>query len=87
MQTGPAAEVTRGCGQDTARCPIPGPPLQACPAGGSVAPNAEGRTRPRRPGQGHRDKLGSRTAKFKPAESGEAFPEEVRMAQRKARAF
>lgn len=31
------------------RCPSPGPPVQACPAGGSVAPNAEGRAHRRRP--------------------------------------
>lgn len=49
---GPAAEspsrerIARSCGADTVRCPGPGPPLQACPAGGSVAPKAEAPPRP-----------------------------------------
>lgn len=69
------------CGQDTVRCPSPGPPVQACPAGGSVAPNAEDRAHPRRPSHGHTGKLGSGTAEFQPALGGEACPEEVRTVQ------
>lgn len=50
--------------------PIPGPPLQACPAGGSVAPNADRWVGPRGPGQGRGDNLGSLIAEIQPAEGG-----------------
>lgn len=46
-----------------------------------MALNAEGQAHQRRPRQGHRGKLGSGTAKFKPILGGEAGPEEVGMVQ------
>lgn len=68
--------------QDALRCPSPDPPLQACPAGGSVAPNAEGRALSAGPAKATGTRWAPEPRSSSPQRGrGRVCPEEVTMVQ------